>query len=95
MNAAMTERVNCERLKVDVELHRFIEQEALPGTGIEATTFWKGVDALIHDLGPRNRELLAERDRLQQELDDLFTGYLFLPELSVKAKPCTHQLLEG
>jgi malate synthase len=69
MNAAMTERVNCERLKVDVELHRFIEQEALPGTGIEATTFWKGVDALIHDLGPRNRELLAERDRLQHELD--------------------------
>ena len=50
------------------QLSQFIENEALPGTGIDKAAFWSGFSAL-HDLAPRNRELLAERDRLQQELD--------------------------
>src|SRR5690606_8716187 len=32
-------------------------------------TFWTGFDTLVHDLAPRNRQLLAERDHLQAELD--------------------------
>ena len=65
----MTERVNCQRLQVASHFKRFIEEEVLPGTGIAADAFWTGFDALVHDLAPRNRELLAERDRLQSELD--------------------------
>jgi len=65
----MLDRVDCQRLKVAATLHRFLVQEALPGTGVEPARFWSGVDALIHDLAPRNRALLAERDRLQGELD--------------------------
>ncbi len=65
----MTERVNCQRLQVAAELKQFIEQEALPGTGVDVAAFWKGFDALVHDLAPKNRALLAERDRLQAELD--------------------------
>lgn len=65
----MTERVNCHRLQVAANLKRFIEEEALPGTGVDAAAFWKGFDALVHDLAPKNRALLAERDRLQTELD--------------------------
>ena len=65
----MTERVQCQRLQVAVELKQFIEDEVLPGSGIEAAAFWSGFDALVHDLAPRNRELLAERERLQAELD--------------------------
>ncbi|RXZ44514.1 malate synthase G [Crenobacter cavernae] len=65
----MTERIRCNRLQVAEVLHRFIEQEALPGTGLDAAAFWRGVDALVHDLAPKNRALLAERDRLQAELD--------------------------
>ncbi|HEY1608781.1 MAG TPA: malate synthase G, partial [Paraburkholderia sp.] len=57
-------------LKVDEGLARFIETEALPGTGVDAGAFWRGFSALVHDLAPRNRALLAERDRLQRELDD-------------------------
>ncbi len=66
----MTERVACHRLEVATVLHSFLTEEALPGTGIEPDRFWQGVDALIHDLTPKNGALLAERDRIQRELDN-------------------------
>ncbi|MGF6267201.1 malate synthase [Paraburkholderia youngii] len=56
-------------LQVDEGLARFIEMEALPGTGVDTGVFWHGFSALVHELAPRNRELLAERDRMQQALD--------------------------
>ncbi|AVR88086.1 malate synthase G [Thauera aromatica] len=65
----MTERVTCQRLQVAANLKRFIEEEALPGSGVDAVAFWSGFDALIHELAPKNRALLAERDRLQGEID--------------------------
>ena len=65
----MTDRTNVHRLQVASELHRFIEQQVLPGTGIEPAAFWLGFDAIVHDLAPKNAALLAERDRLQSELD--------------------------
>ena len=66
----MTERVTLGRLQVAANLQRFIEDEVLPGTGFEAAAFWSGFDQLVHDLAPKNRALLAERDRLQVELDN-------------------------
>ncbi|MCI0917192.1 malate synthase G [Pseudomonas stutzeri] len=66
----MSERVTLGRLQVAANLQRFIEDEVLPGTGVEAAAFWKGFDDLVHDLAPKNRALLAERDRLQVELDN-------------------------
>ncbi|EPC00883.1 malate synthase [Litchfieldella anticariensis FP35 = DSM 16096] len=65
----MTDRVTRHRLQVASELDRFITDQALPGSGVDAETFWAGVDTLFHVLTPKNRELLAERDRLQGELD--------------------------
>ena len=65
----MSERVTRHRLQVAAELDRFIGERALPGTGLDAESFWAGVDAIFHDLTPKNRELLAERDRLQEQLD--------------------------
>jgi malate synthase len=46
-----------------------IEQEALPGTGIAPDAFWSALSSLLHELGPRNRALLAERDALQAKID--------------------------
>ncbi|WP_122689544.1 malate synthase G [Pseudomonas viridiflava] len=65
----MTDFIKCQRLKVAVNLQRFVEEEVLPGTGLDPEAFWEGFDALVHELAPRNRELLAERERLQAELD--------------------------
>ena len=65
----MTERVTLHGLRVAAPLKRFVDEEVLPGTGVDAAAFWKGLDALVHDLAPKNRALLAERDRLLAELD--------------------------
>ena len=65
----MTERIETGGLQVDRELHDFINDEALPGTGVSPERFWSRLDRLIHDLAPRNRELLARRDELQRRID--------------------------
>ncbi|CAN5200483.1 malate synthase G [soil metagenome] len=65
----MTERTQIHGLQVATALHRFIEEQVLPGTGVAADVFWKGFDAIVADLAPKNAALLAERDRLQTELD--------------------------
>ncbi len=51
-------------------LYDFITNEAIPGTGIQPASFWPGFAALITRYGPENVELLAERVRLQQSIDD-------------------------
>jgi malate synthase len=65
----MTDRIAAGRLQVASVLHRFIEDQVLPGSGLDREAFWRGFDALAHDLAPKNAALLAERDRLQAELD--------------------------
>ena len=65
----MTDRIEAGALQVDKELYDFINDEALPGTGIAPDAFWSSFDSLIHDLAPRNRELLAKRDDLQAKID--------------------------
>jgi malate synthase len=65
----MTARTTAHELQVATELHRFIEDKVLPATGVASDVFWKGFDAIVSDLAPKNIALLAERDRLQAELD--------------------------
>ena len=62
-------RTTRHSLQVSDVLLRFIDDEVLPGTGIAPAAFWAGFDAIVRDLAPRNAALLAERDRLQTELD--------------------------
>ena len=69
MTAPSTPRTTCHRLQVATVLHRFIEDKVLPDTGVSSATFWKGFDAIVADLAPKNLALLAERDRLQTEQD--------------------------
>ena len=71
----MSQRTTLHGLHVDTALQHFIEDEVLPGTGISAAAFWAGFDAIVRDLAPRNAALLAERDRLQAELDAWHTKH--------------------
>lgn len=65
----MTDRVTEGNLRVARVLYDFVNNEALPGTGIDPDSFWAGVDKVVTDLTPRNQELLAIRDELQAQID--------------------------
>ena len=77
----MTERVSCQRLQVAANLKRFIEEEALPGSGVDAAAFWSGFDVLVHDLAPKNAALLAE-------LDTVFRQQAESKGLQLQVLPC-------
>lgn len=62
-------------LKVDQDLHDFIVNEALTGTGVDADAFFEGFSALIHDFAPKNRDLLARRDALQEQIDQWYRDH--------------------
>ena len=65
----MSERVTVGGLSVAGELYRFVMDEALPGSGIAPERFWDGYAAILNDLAPRNKALLAVRDDLQRQID--------------------------
>ena len=65
----MTDRTTVFGLHVATNLYDFIQTQVLPGTGVEAEAFWAGFAAIVRDLAPKNASLLAERNRLQAELD--------------------------
>ncbi|SDU26189.1 malate synthase G [Halopseudomonas salegens] len=65
----MTERVQVGSLQVAKVLHDFINDHAIPGSGVDAKAFWSGFEALITDLAPKNKALLAKRDDLQAQID--------------------------
>ena len=65
----MTQRIHVGDLQVAAELHDFINREVLPDVGVDPGRFWKGFSAIVTELSPKNAALLAERERLQAELD--------------------------
>ncbi|MDE3028845.1 MAG: malate synthase G, partial [Paracoccaceae bacterium] len=65
----MAQRVEKQGLKVDQRLVAFVEAKALPGTGVSEAAFWEGFSRLVHDLGPKNRALLAKREDIQAKID--------------------------
>ncbi|GGC52412.1 malate synthase G [Hoyosella rhizosphaerae] len=65
----MTERVTVGSLQVAKVLYDFVVDQAIPGTGVDVDAFWVGAEAVINDLAPVNRELLAKRDELQSKID--------------------------
>ena len=64
------ERLTIGGLSVDRIFHDFVEGELLPAIGFDSVAFWSGVESIVDDLTPLNRELLLERDELQAKIDD-------------------------
>jgi len=69
MSQDTTPRTQSHSLQVATNSYQFIETQVLPDTGVSSEKFWKGFDAIVQDLAPKNIALLAERDRLQTEMD--------------------------
>ena len=65
----MNETVERAGMQVDARLAGFIEDEVLAPLGRDAARFWDGFAVLCNSFAPRNRELLAKRDRLQSQID--------------------------
>ncbi|SDO40063.1 malate synthase G [Phyllobacterium sp. OV277] len=76
----MSERIEINGLKVAKELYDFVVNEAIAGTSVNADAFFEGLAAIVDDLSPKNRALLAKRDAFQEKLDAFYrekrsTGY--------------------
>ncbi|WP_018632373.1 aldolase/citrate lyase/malate synthase family protein [Neomegalonema perideroedes] len=65
----MPHRISVQGLRIDPELHAFVEREALPGSGASSRDFWLGLARLARDFGPRRLRLLERRAELQEKLD--------------------------
>ncbi len=65
----MSGRENRNGLKIAWELVDFIENRALPGTGVAPETFWTGLARMTDELGPKNRDFLAKRADIQSRID--------------------------
>ncbi len=65
----MPETIRIDHIDVDAALYRFVNGEAMPGTGIDQAAFWGGFAALVRRLAPRNAALLQRRDLLQSQID--------------------------
>ena len=57
-------------LKVSVELLTFVNNELLKDIDMTPENFWFGFDKAIHDLAPKNKELIKIRENLQIKIDD-------------------------
>jgi malate synthase len=70
----MSTRVDRAGLAVDEVLAAFIEDKALPGSGVSAEDFWQGLSDLAHEMGPKNRALLDKREEIQSQIDNWHKG---------------------
>ena len=65
----MIERVEVDDLLVAKPLYDLVKTEIAPGTGIDPDLLWQSFGAIVRELGPRNQELLARRDEIQDRID--------------------------
>ncbi|UWU28105.1 malate synthase G [Rhizobium sp. WSM1274] len=65
-------RVDKNGLAIETVLHDFLVKEVLPGLAVDADKFFADFSAVVHDLAPKNRALLAKRDELQVKIDDWY-----------------------
>ena len=61
---------NVHNLKVSEDLFNFVNNELLSGLNISSEKFWLGFDKTVHELAPKNKELLKIRVELQKKIDD-------------------------
>jgi malate synthase len=73
LSQTLRDRVAVEGLHVHPALYQFVNDEALPGSGVDSAAFWAGLSNIVEELGPGLRELLSKRDQIQQAIDRYHT----------------------
>ena len=63
-------KVTINDLKIDENLIKFINDEAIPGTGLDSDHFWKEFSNVVHELAPKNKNLIKKREEIQKKIDD-------------------------
>ena len=81
----MTERVQRGELAIAKELYDFIVNQALAGTGVSADDYWAKFEAVVANLTPKNKALLAKRDELQAKIDAWHRANPSFPRAEYKA----------
>src|SRR5690554_8174580 len=71
----MTERVQVGGIQIAKNLYDFVNNEAIPGTGVDADKFWAEFDKIVNELAPRNRDLLVKRDEIQEKMDTWYRDH--------------------
>jgi len=57
-------------LKISTKLFNFINNEIIPGTGIETDKFWNNFEKVVHELAPLNKNLIQKRENIQKKIDE-------------------------
>ena len=69
LNCMNNQFIKINNLSVAKKLSDFVSNELLNGTEISSESFWQGFDRVVHELTPKNKELLETREILQQNID--------------------------
>lgn len=64
----MSNYVQVGNIQVEKQLYDFVNEKALPETGVNQEAFWAGFDALIHELAPVNKQLIEKRKQLEETI---------------------------
>lgn len=67
--ASHANRIQKGILAIDSQLYDFIENEVLPTVGVDSDSYWSGFEKVVTSLTPRNKALLATREKMQQQID--------------------------
>tara|TARA_Y100001958_G_C21240539_1_gene568084 strand:+ start:1384 stop:3528 length:2145 start_codon:yes stop_codon:yes gene_type:complete len=62
-------KITLNNLKVDENLVKFINEDAIPGTGLDKDEFWKKFSDVVHELAPINKNLVEKREEIQKKID--------------------------
>ncbi len=57
-------------LKISSTLFEFINNEAIPNTGVKIDDFWNKFSKVVHELTPINKKLIQKRENIQKKIDD-------------------------
>ena len=70
-------------LKISSTLFEFVNNEAIPGTGVVSEDFWGKFSKVVHELAPINKALIKKRETVQKNLGNVWSKSRIEPKIQV------------